>query len=117
MMFILLLILPTLPWTACFTTTTPEDDTESVPTETIMTAIEMTKDIVTTVIKKDDKFSAGPGWEKCPYPPEDTIDPCKCYGKDLSSIVTAYSMARLMIISFQLMNTSEYIFIVTWRFL
>ena len=79
-----------------------------------MTAIEMTKDIVTTVMTKDDKFSAEPGWEKCPYPPEDTIDPCKCYGKDLSSIV--YSMARL-IISFQLMNTSEYIFIVTWRFL
>ena len=84
MMILLLLILPSLPWTACLTAAiTPEDDTESVPPETIMTAIEMTKDIVTTVMTKDDKFSAEPGWEKCPYPPEDTIDPCKCYGKDL----------------------------------
>ena len=83
MILLLLFILPSLPWSTCFITTTSEDDTESVPPET---TIEMIKDIVTTVMTKDDKFSAEPGWEKCPYPPEDTIDPCKCYGNDLSLI-------------------------------
>ena len=93
MILLLLFILPSLPWSTCFITTTPEDDTESVPPETIMTAIEMTKDIVSTstVMTKDDKFSAEPGWEKCPYPPEDTIDPCKCYGNDLSFIENCVS--------------------------
>ena len=89
MILLLLFILPSLPWSACITAAiTPGDDTESVPPET---TIEMIKDIVTTVMTKDDKFSAEPGWEKCPYPPEDTIDPCKCYGNDLSFIENCVS--------------------------
>ena len=92
MILLLLFILPSLPWTACLTATiTPEDDTESVPPET---TIEMIKDIVSTVMTKDNKFSAEPGWEKCPYPPEDTIDPCKCFGNDLCFIENHLSMVQ-----------------------